>query len=80
MLTDTRFHRRSNPQGLMNPHEVVPHVENRQHVNVILKLLAKGISQSRKAPHAHSHVQVLPLDIAGNGRSFGAQTQRRAVR
>src|SRR5260370_36032185 len=40
MLTDTRFHRRSNLQGLMNSSKVVVNVKDRQRVNMVLNLLA----------------------------------------
>ena len=63
MLTDARFHRRSDAQGLVNPHEVVVHMEQRDHGNVIIELLAKGIRQAREASHVHPHVQVLALDL-----------------
>ena len=64
MLTDTSFHRRSNPQSLMNSREVVPHVEQRNGMNVVLDLFAKAVDQAGKAPHGHTHGQVLALDIA----------------
>lgn len=89
MLTDTSFHRRSNPQGLMDPREIVMHVEQRNHVDVVVDLLAEGVREASKAAHVHSHVQVLPFYIAGRDVSligiatdsdtFGAKTLRRAV-
>jgi hypothetical protein len=89
MRTQPRFHRRGDQQGLMNPREVVPHVEDRQHVNVVVDLLAKSIGQPGKPPHTHPHVEVLALNeagrnvfliwIANNGHAFSAKTLRRAV-
>ena len=89
VLTNARFHRRSNAQGLRNPAEVVVHVEQRYHRDVILKLLTEGIRQSGKAPHVHPHVEILSLNVAGadvfgigrpdNGIASGAKTLRRAV-
>ena len=73
----------------MNPCEVIPHVEDRQHVNVVVHLLTERVRQLGETAHSHPHVEVLALDIAGrnmvligvagNRRSFGAKTLRRAV-
>jgi hypothetical protein len=73
----------------MNSREVVVHVEQRQRRDVVVQLLTEGVRQPRKAPHVHSHVQVLPLDITRADVSrvgltnyfdaLGAQTLRRAV-
>src|SRR6266567_1317713 len=89
MLTDSRFHRRSNAQGLMNPREVVVHVKQGDHSDVILNLLTEGVRQSCKSPHVHPHVEILSLNVAGRyvlliGRadhfdSLGAKTLRRAI-
>src|SRR5260370_34413904 len=89
MRTQARFHRRSNPQGLMNPRKVVVHVKQGDHRNVVLDLLTEGIRQPGEAAHVHSHVEVLSLNVAGRnvcliGRSnnldaLGALTLRRAV-
>src|ERR1039458_8660343 len=89
MLTDARFHRRSNSQGLMNPSEVVVHVKQGDHCDMIFEFLAEGVSQASKAPHIHPHVQVLALDVAGADvfgiwraddiYAFGPKTLRRAV-
>ena len=43
MLTDPRFHRRSNPESLVNPREVVVHVEQRYRVHVVLNLLLNAL-------------------------------------
>jgi len=34
-------------------------------ISVILDLLKESVRQSGKAPHTHSHRQILPFDIAG---------------
>src|ERR1035437_9462104 len=65
MLTDTRFHRRSNPEGLVNPAKVVVHVKQSDHCDVVLDLLAEGVCQPGEAPHVHSHVEILPFHVAG---------------
>jgi len=65
MRTDPRFHRRSNPQGLMHATEVVPRVPEGDHVRVILQLLAERVRQPGETTHTHSHVEVLPFDVRG---------------
>ena len=89
MLTDTRFHRRSNPQGLMDAAEVVVHMEQSQHSDVIFELLTEGVCQSGEPPHVHSHGEILSLNVrradvlrvgrSDNRLSFGPKTLRRAV-
>src|ERR1035438_7786805 len=89
MPTDACFHRRSNPEGLMNPAEVVVHVKQSDHRDVVLDLLREGVRQPRKAPHVHPHVEILSLNVAGadmlgigspdDSISSGAKTLRRAV-
>ena len=73
----------------MNPCKVVVHMEQRHHVDVVVDFLRERIGQPSKAPHVHSHVQVLALDVAGrdvgligitaDGDTLGAKTLRRAV-
>src|ERR1022692_2951980 len=89
MLTNASLHRRSNPQRLVNPAEVVVHMKQRQHSDVIFELLTEGVRQPGKPPHIHSHVEILSLnegraDVLWVGRandrlSLGAKTLRRAV-
>jgi hypothetical protein len=64
MLTDASFHRRSDPQRLMHARKVVVHMEQGDHRNVVLNLLAEGIRQASEAPHIHPHVEVLSLHVA----------------
>jgi hypothetical protein len=42
MLIDTRFHRRSNPERLMDAPEVVPHIEEGNSVHVVLNLFGNS--------------------------------------
>jgi hypothetical protein len=73
----------------MHPAEVVVHMEDRQHVNMVLDFLAERIGQPSEAAHTHPHVEVLALHIAGrymvligvtaDGDTLGAKTLRRAV-
>src|SRR5260370_40113384 len=44
MLTDTRFHRWGNPQGLMDPRKVVVNMKDRQRMNMIFNLLTEAIT------------------------------------
>ena len=74
----------------MNAHEVMMHVKERNRVLMILDLFRECVGQPREAPHVHSHVEILSLDVAGrdmlrigiaNDRFlFDAQTLRGAVR
>src|ERR1022692_1094040 len=89
MLTNASLHRRSNPQRLVNPAEVVVHMKQRQHSDVIFELLTEGVRQPGKPPHIHSHVEILSLNVgradvlwvgrANDRLSFGPKTLRRAV-
>lgn len=73
----------------MHAPKVVPHVEQRDLMHMIVDLLAKAIRQPGKPTHAHSHIQILPFDVAGadvrplgiatHSDSFSAKTLRRAV-
>jgi len=51
VVGNTRFHRRSNAQRLMNPAEIVMHVMKRYSVLQVPKLLAECIGQLRKTAH-----------------------------
>ena len=62
-LTDPRFHRRGNAQGLVDANEVVVHMEQSQHSDVIFQLLAEGVRQPGEPPHIHPHVEILSLNV-----------------
>lgn len=89
MRTQASFHRRGDTKRLMHAGEVVMHMEQRNHVNMVVDLFRERIGQSSKPAHIHSHVQVLPLDVAGrdvlrfrstsHGLAKSAKTLRRAV-
>ncbi len=49
MRTDTSFHRRINPQGLVDPRKIVVHVPERNHGDGALDLLAEGVRQPGEA-------------------------------
>jgi hypothetical protein len=63
MLSDSRFHRWRHAQGLMDPREIVVHVEQRHGMRVIFDLLPERIGEPREPAHLHPHREVLPLDI-----------------
>src|SRR5882757_2801257 len=64
MLTDTGFHRRGNSKRLMYSREVVVHVKQSDHRDVVFDLLAERIRQPGEAAHIHPHVEILSLYIA----------------
>ena len=61
MIGQSCFHRRSDPQRLVNPAKVVVHEVERNRP-VILKFLAESVRQPREPPHAHPHRQIAALD------------------
>src|ERR1035441_6159126 len=89
MLTNTSFHCRGNTERLMDAHEVVVHMKQRDHSDVVIELLTEGVRQPSETPHVHSHIEVLAFHIAGADvlmvrgaddiHALGAKTLRRAV-
>src|SRR6266852_6159387 len=65
MRTNAGFHRRSDPQGLVHAGKVVMHVEQRNHRHMVVEFLTESVRQPSKSAHVHSHVEILPLHIAG---------------
>ena len=65
MRTQASFHGRGNAKRLMHAAKVVVHVEQRNHRDVIVELLAEGIRQPSEAAHIHSHVEILALHKTG---------------
>jgi hypothetical protein len=51
MRTQASNHSRGRLQDLMNATEVVPHLEHRNLMNVILQLLRERVRKERKAAH-----------------------------
>jgi hypothetical protein len=49
MRTQSGFHRRSDPQCLVNPRKVIVHMKQRDHRDVVLNLLDECISQSSES-------------------------------
>src|SRR5882724_235896 len=65
MVSQSRFHGRSNPQGFVNPAEVVVHEVQGDSVAVIFDLFGKTVGQAGEASHAHSHAEVLTFHKTG---------------
>src|ERR1035438_1462242 len=49
----------------MNPSEVAVHEVQSHSIAMIIKLLRESVCEPRKAPHVHSHGQVLPFNVVG---------------
>src|ERR1035438_2153933 len=73
----------------MNSREVVVHMKQSDHRNVVIELLTEGICEPGKPAHVHPHVEILTLHVrstdvrvvgsADDVNTLGAQTLRRAV-
>jgi hypothetical protein len=63
----------------MYAHEVVVHVKQSDHSDMVFQLLAEGICQPSEPPHIHSHIEILSLDVAGDV-SFACSRQRTRFR
>src|ERR1039457_2943948 len=59
----TRFHRRRNAQGRVDAAKVIVHMKQRQHSDMIFKLLTEGVRQPGEPPHVHPHVEILSLNV-----------------
>lgn len=57
--------RRSRFQGLVDAHEIVVHIEQRHHVNVVLDLFREGVGEAGEPAHRHSHGEILAFHMAG---------------
>lgn len=71
MTTQSSFQRRSDPQRLMHAPKVVVHVEERNHRDVIVQLLAERVREAREASHIHPHIEILPFHVASRDVLFG---------
>ena len=58
VVADLRFHRRRHAERLMHPAIVVVHLVDRNHMFVVLKLLAESIRQASEPARAHSHREI----------------------
>ena len=57
------LHCRSHFQAFVNTAKVVVNEIQGKHVNVVINLLAEAVCQSGEAAHAHTHCEVLALDV-----------------
>jgi len=63
VIRDSRFHRRRDPQCLMDSAKVVISEVQRTRDLQIVQFLAEGVGQARKPANCHSHGEVLPLNV-----------------
>jgi hypothetical protein len=70
MIGQTRLHRRSDAQALVNLAKVVVRKMNRQHVAVIFDLLRKSVCQTGEPAIAHANGQILAFNVAGGNQAF----------
>ena len=47
----------------MNANEVVVHMKQSDHCDVVVEVFTKGIRQASEPAHVHPHVEILPLHI-----------------
>ena len=79
MVGDSGFHRGRAAKRLMNPAEIVVHVEEGHGINVVLDFLRKSIRQPGKPAHSHSHAEVLAFDV-GSRDVLGVRGSRNSFR
>ena len=77
MIRNSRLHCRCNPQCLVNPAEVVKHKVKGNRIKKVVDLLAESIGKASKPPHAHTHGQILPLNVARWNMFFIGRSGRR---
>src|SRR5438094_7838835 len=63
MICNSRLHSRRDTQSLMNPAEIVVSKIQRQSRFEVLPLFRESTGKSGKPSHAHTHREILPLDI-----------------
>lgn len=63
MIRDSRFHRGRYSQGCMDATKVVVAKIQGQHRMQLAPLFAEGICQSGQPSHAHSHIEILSLNV-----------------
>ena len=65
MIGNSSGHRWRNSQRFVNPAEIVIHVVERNRGGMVTELFAECVGQTREAPHAHPHREILALNITG---------------
>ena len=88
VIADSGFHRRRDPERLVNPREVVIHEVQGHCVPQVVDLLRERVGQPREPAHGHPHREVQPFDVAGrdvlgirisgDGDGISAEALRRA--
>jgi hypothetical protein len=63
VIAQTSSHAWRDPQSLVDSSEIVVYGVDRNQSRVILTFFTESIRQSGKAPHPHSHAQVVPLHV-----------------
>ena len=64
VIRHAALHRGGDSQGFVNAPEVVVHEVEGVRVEVICDLLAERVGQPSKPSHAHTHGEVLALNVA----------------
>ena len=67
MVAQASGHCRGDPQRFVDSGEVVIDRVDRNHSRVILNFLAESVCEAGKAPHSHSHRQIVTLHV---GRGY----------
>lgn len=70
MVRESRFHRGRDAQALMDATKIVIHEVQRNGVLMIFNFLGKGVRQTRKASHLHSHCQILSFNKTSGDVTF----------
>ena len=52
MIGYASFHRRRDPQGLVNPREIIMHEVKSDLISVVLNLFAESVCQARESEHS----------------------------
>src|SRR5258708_21813181 len=71
MIAETRLHRRSYPQRLVKPAEIIEHEMQCHGMGQILYFFGEGVSQPRESAHRHTHGQVLAFNVGSRNILFG---------
>jgi hypothetical protein len=69
MVRNRGFHGGGCAKSLVNSGEVVIHVVKVYEMLKIFEFFGKGVGQSGESSHAHSHGEVLALDVASRNES-----------
>jgi hypothetical protein len=77
MISDTSFHGRGYPQGLMDAAKIVMHGIEGDCMAQVIDFLAKTVCQASESAHRHPHGEILAFDLTGrNVLTFGVPRNR----